>query len=417
MLRFAPSPTRDMSIIDMRIALINYIISRQQNEQFVVRMEDTDKDQTIEGKDQEILDLLKRFAIEQEQLFYQSDVLGRHQQFALSLVEQSKAFVCICPDGSHDPCSCLHNRESIATRIKTENLTYVIRIIKPHDSITFIDKIQGEIYTDPNNIGDFIILQAEGTPSYDFACACDDMLTNITTVIRDITYISHTPRQIHIKRSLGYTANTAYAHLPAIEHPDKHKLSIKWLLSEGFLLDTIINYLLSTGQTTPTEIFTLPDAIAWFDLESLSKTPIPFDIDRLRSLNREHLRAMEDIALSKIFGFADADIGKLLKLHLSEASTINALDAKIQTIFSPKSCPGEWANQMQTIAASIQKAPMIHEFHDFKQYIMEQTKLQGENLSKPLQLLMTGTQNSPALDDIYPLIKPYITEIARCTPC
>ncbi len=423
MLRAPLSPTHDMDINAMRIALINYIISRQKNEQFMARIEDTDKMRNIEGKDQEILDLLKKFAIEQDQLLYQSDHLGRYQQFALSLLEQGKAFACICTtkELKSGYCSgkCLQTQETVATKIKEENLPYVIRIKKPEEVISFIDKIQGAVNADPSEIDSFVILESDGSPSYDFASACDDMLTNISLIIQEEDQINSIPRQIHIKDTLGYSVDTGYAHLPPIlDLSDKHdSITIKWLLSEGFLLDTIINYLLLIGNETPIEVFTLPEAIKWFTLDSLSKKPIQMDMDKLRYLNRKHLETMEDITLSRIFGFADTDIGKLLKLYLEEAYTINALDAKIKAIFSPKACQQEWNDEMVAIATVIQQAPMINHFDDFIQYIMKETGLKGESLSTPLRLLMTGAHHGPELSAIYTLIKPYITEIARYTSC
>jgi glutamyl-tRNA synthetase len=408
-----------MSIDSMRLALINYIVSRQKNEQFIVRIEDIDKEHLIEGMDQEILDLLKKFSIEQDQLFYQSDTLGRHQQFALSLMAQKKAFACICATESCTG-TCLHDQERIAAHTKTENLPYVIRIKQPKESIRFVDALRGEIITDPHEIGCFVILQADGAPTHAFATACDDMLANISLIVRSQTDIHHAPLQIHIQHALGYTAPMAFAHLPTLCHASEEETgnhngenTIKWLLTEGFLLDTIINYLLLMGNKTPTEIFTLPEAIEWFTLENLSQIPATFDIQKLRFLNRAHLGAMEDIALSRIFGFADADIGKLLKLYLDEASTINELERTIKAIFAPKECSPE----MQTIATLIQDAPMFETFDDLQQYSVDQSGIEKEKLSTSLRLLMTGAQNGPKLSDIYPLIKPYITEIARCISC
>jgi glutamyl-tRNA synthetase len=413
MLRFATSPAGELSINAMRIALINYIVSRQRGERYIVRIEESIQAADSEGKDQETLDLLKKFAIEQDQLLYQSDNLGRHQQFALSLVGQDKAFACIC---SAEGCRCLDDQKSIAAQIKAENLPYVIRIKKPKTPITFTDKIKGEIQTDPDEIGSFVILSAEGSPTYDFACACDDMLADISLVIRTEEHIDHTPQQIHIKHSLGYTVETAYAHLPALLHTaDEDSDSIKWLLTEGFLPDAIINYLLLLGNETPTEIFTLPEAIEWFELEKLSSHPAPFDIDMLRQINRKHLEAMGEKALSRLFGFADADIGKLLKLYLTEATTLNALESRIKMIFSPKPCSGEQAEQMQILSALILESPMLDSFDSFTQYLSDQSKLEEKALLKALRVLMTGAQSWPELGDIYPLVNRYFTEIARCT--
>ena len=161
---------------------------------------------------------------------------------------------------------------------------------------------------------------------------------------------------------------------------------------------------------------TLPDALQWFDLNRLSGTAEPFDIDRLRALNSTHLQRMEAKALSRLFGFADADIGRLLKLYLPEAGTINALDSIIQTLFAPKELREPWAKEMQQIAILIQEAPMLDQFDDFRAYLEAHSELEGEKLLTPLRLLMTGATEGPELDKIYPLIKPYITEIARYTP-
>ena len=437
MLRFASSPTGELSLDTMRVALINYIISRQRAEQFIVRIEETDKADHTEGKDQETLDLLKKFAIEQDQLFYQRDNLGRHQQFALSLLKQGKAFACICTQEeieankahakAHKEAyqysdTCLQDQENITARIAAEKLPYSIRINKPEEPITFIDEINGEIQTKPDEIDSFMILSAEGIPTYDFACACDDMLTDISTVIQGEDHLANTPRQIHIKHALGYTAQTAYAHLPILLNTEDKQMriqdntnSIRWLLEEGFLPDAIINYLLLVGNKVPTEVFTLPDAIAWFDLSSLSKSPTEFDIDTLRFLNRQHLGAMKDKALSRLFGFADADIGKLLKLYLKEVDTINALEKKIKAVFGAKRSEGAWSKEMHTLSALIQEAPMLDDFDLFTHYLIDQSGLKDDQLLKPLRLLMTGAAQGPELSDIYPLIKPYITEIARYT--
>jgi len=429
MLRFALAPTRDMHMDDMRIALINFVIARRMGEQFILRIEDSNKEQNIQGKDQEIQDILKKFAIEQDQLFYQSDNLGRHQQLAMSLLESDKAFICICtpdePDSSEyraDRCSgkCTQHTQETLSQIKEQNSPYVVRISEPDEAIVFVDQIQGEVSTKPSEIDSFVILRADGTPTADFATACDDMMNDISIVIRSEAHISTTPREIHIQRSLGYAKSMQYAHLPIIlnkvdkmtDRDDTN--SIKWMLEQGFLLDTIINYLLLIGNSTPQDVFTLPDAIEWLELERLTADPCMIDIEKLRFLNTEHLSGMDDKSLSKIFGFADADIGKLLKLHLVKDSTIDELDIKIRAIFAPKDCSTEYGERMRTIAEVIRTAPMIRSFDDFKQYIIQKSALDEDSIEEPLQVLMTGFPTGLELADIYPLISPYITEIARC---
>jgi len=420
----------------MRVALISSIVSRQKAEPFIVRIEEPGRADSIQSKEQESLDLLKKFAIEPDQLFYQSDNLGRYQQFALSLLKQGKAFACICTEEAlkADKAAakrrnetyrysdrCLHDQENITARIAAETLPYTIRIKKPEESIVFIDKIKGEIRTEAGEIDSFVILDTEGSPTRNFASACSEILTDISTVIRGEDHLTSTPREIHVKHALGYTAQTAYAHLPAIHTEETTAdrdapVLIRELLAEGFLPDAIINYLLLAGNTPPTEHFVLPDTVAWFDFSGISEESVAFDKGTLHRLNRNHLEAMDDKKLSTLFGFADADIGKLLKLYLGEADTISVLDGRIKAIFAPKHCDGDAAAQMQALATLIYEAPMFDAFEDFIQYLITQSGIEQARLLTLLRLLITATPDGPRLEDIYPLIKPYITEIARCTP-
>jgi len=190
--------------------------------------------------------------------------------------------------------------------------------------------------------------------------------------------------------------------------------SVIWLLEQGFLPDAIINYLLLLGNKTPVEVFTLPEAIEWFDLKNISKAPAKFDIDKLRFLNREHIKRMDSKELSKIFGFADSDIGELAKVYLEESSTIFEIEDKIKNILAPKKCSESWAEEMKTLSKTILKAPMIDDFNEFKNYLIKESGLKGKKLFKPLRLLLTGQESGPELSSIYPFIKPYLLEVARC---
>jgi glutamyl-tRNA synthetase len=245
------------------------------------------------------------------------------------------------------------------------------------------------------------------------------MISGVSLIIRSEKHLSNTPKQEHIKRLLGYEHKTEYAHLPAILNQEGEEMnmldeasSVKWLFEQGFIPDAIANYLILLGNTTPTEIFTMPDALEWFDLNKLSKSPAKFDIDKLRSINRKHLEMMDDKRLSTLFGFADADIGQLAKLYLEEASTINELEVEIKQIFSPKDFESEWGAQMQTMEEIIQNAPMIDDFNDFKAHILKESGLDGEDFFTPLRLILTGAEHGPELSQIYPLIKPYLLEVA-----
>ena len=428
MLRFAPSLADDLTVTDLRIAAISWVVARQQERGWILRFQETDPSRNTEGKDTEIKQILEKFSLPWDHLLYQSESLHRHQQLAVSLLEQDKAFVCTCTpktiEAEREAAEragkpyrysgrCEQRSVEDLQRIREENIPYVIRIKLPDEPITFEDTIQGEITTPPEEIDRFIVLRSDGTPTPDFACAVDDMLSSISTVILDEEDRAGTPRQIHIRQQLGYDQPLAYAHLPGIRTPEGSP-TVKALLEEGFLPDAILNYLLLPDTQPPTEIFTLPEAVEQFDLRKLSSSPIPFDRETLRFLNREHIRRMDDKAASALYGFADADIGRLVKLYLEEASTLSELDARIQPILAPKPCKGEWEEPMRRIAAEIATMPVFKTFDAFQTYIREKTGLQSEDLLHALRRLLTGAEHGPDLEKIYPLIQSYLLEVARC---
>lgn len=435
MLRFAPSPTGDMHIGNLRVAILNYLIAQQRKESFIVRIEDTDKARNIEGKDTEIMQILEKFALIHESVSHQSEHLHMHQTLAIRLLEEGKAFVCTCTAEHLDADRNNAKAQKVAYRysgqcfdvnkeehanLKESGIPFVIRIKKPTEEIVNHDLIKGDIKTAANDVDSFVILRADGTPTYNFACACDDMLSGVDFIVRGEDHLSNTPRQKHIKTLLGYDAETTYAHLPIILNTAGEKMSkrddassVKWMFEEGFIPDAIINYLLLLGNSkAPKEIFTLPEAIEWFKIENISRSAAKFDIDKLRFINAEHLKLMDDKQLSTLFGFADADIGKLAKIYLEEASTINELVSKINPIFAAKDFEGAWGEQMRTMEVLIQNAPMMDTFDEFKSYLLKESGLKGKNLFNPLRLLLTGSEHGPELSEIYPLIKPYLLEIA-----
>lgn len=424
MLRFATSPTGDMHIDTLRVAILNYLIAQQRKENFIIRIDDTDKERNIEGKDTEIMQILEKFALKHERVFHQSEHLHMHQTLAIRLLEEGKAFVCTCTEEQLETQrysgQCFDVDKTELAKLKEIGTPFVVRIKKPTETIVNHDLIKGDIIATPDRVDSFVILNTDGTPTYNFASACDDMINGVEFIICAEEDLSNTAKQIHIKKQLGFDQETIYVHLPILLNTSGLKMLqqddtslVKWLFGEGFIPDAIINYLLLLGNSkVPEEIFTLPEAIEWFKLENISKSEVVFDIDKLRYINAEHLKRMDDKQLSTVFGFADADIGKLAKIYLDEASTIKELIAKIKPIFAAKDFEGTWGEQMRTIEVVVQNAPMINDFDTFKSYIMEKSGLEGEEFSKPLRLLLTGADHGPELSEIYPLIKSYLLEVA-----
>jgi glutamyl-tRNA synthetase len=428
LLRFAPSPTGDMNIGNLRVAIFNYIMSKQLNEDLIIRIEDTDVEKNIEGKDKEILEILNLFSIEYKSVMHQSDSLKYHQKMALQLMTQKKAYACFCSDSKLDElkeesikdgkpfkydgfCETLSDETVLNT-----NAPFTVRIKKPEHNIKFTDLLKGDFDYAPFDVDSFIILRQDKTPTYNYACAVDDMIMDISLVIREEAHLSDTPKQIHIRESLGYTKEIKYVHLPIILNPltgENDTSSVKWLIDEGFLPSAIANYLVLMGNNTPTEIFTLEEAISWFKIENVSKDSAKFDIDKLRFINKKHLETIDDMRLSKILGFADTDIGKLGKVFLDETTTIKEIKERVVKIFAQKDSYEGLHEEFLKVKECLQKAPFFNDFEELKKYISKQTNLEDDNLLKPLRYILTAADNGPNISDIYPLIKNYLGEIVK----
>lgn len=432
MLRFAPSPTGDMHIGNLRVAIFNYIVSLQRDEPLTIRIEDTDKERNIEGKDKEILDILALFNIEYLNVTHQSENLKYHRGMALQLIQNSKAFNCFCSADVleakreeakankkayryDDTCEKLHPD----LVIDNEN-PFTVRIRKPEKAIVVNDLIKGELSFEPSDVDSFIILRQDKLPTYNFACAVDDMLSDISLVIRGEDHVSNTPKQITIRNALNYDKQIEYAHLPIILNDEGKKMSkrdnassVKWLLEEGFLPSAIANYLILIGNKAPVEIFEMKDTLKWFDIKKISKSPAKFDIDKLRFINHEHLKNLDDKELSRYVGFADNDIGKLAKIYLEEASTLKELRSKITPIFSERVIAEEFKNSYDTLYKVIKNAPFFETYDEFKSYSMKGSGLKGKNFFKSMRIILTNAEHGPDLSQVYDCIKNYLGEIVK----
>ena len=433
MLRFAPSPTCDMHIENLRVALFNYILSVQKKEDLIIRIEDIDTEKNIEGKDQEIIGLLDLFGIKYKDVLYQSANLKYHRAMGLQLLHEKIAFNCFCTPETlrskkeqaiadkktyryDDACLSLRPEETI-----DNESSFTVRLRKPNVNVVFTDKIKGEMSFSPSDIDSFVILRADKNPTYNFACAVDDMISDISMIIRSEDHISDTPKQIAARAALNYTKEIEYAHLPAIlnnsgerMNEDENTFNVKWLLEEGFLPEAIINYLILIGNTTPQEIFSLKEALEWFDLSTIQTTAEKFDIEKMRLINIKHLERLDVIELSRYVGFADADIGKLSQLYLKEeASTTKELKQKIGAIFAEKNVPNELSETVAIIKPIIKDAPFMQSFNEFKSYLMKKSGLEEELFIKSLRFLLTGSMSGPEVSDMYPFLKNYLPEIIK----
>ncbi len=431
MFRFAPSPTGDMHIGNLRIALFNYICATQREEKLLIRIDNTDKERNIPGKEQEILEILTLFGITYADVTYQSHNLKFHQQLATKLLMDKNAFTCFCTPEMIDAerekakankityqysgaCENLHDDEVI-----NNEAPFSVRIKRPNEDIEFEDVIQGKMHFSKNDIDSFIILHVDKSPTHNFACALDDLLSDISMVIHSEEHISDTPKQIMIRDYLGYDKQITYAHVPIIlndagekMHKEDDAFSVKWLLEEGFLPSAIANYLIMIGNKTPIEIFDISEALEWFDLSKISKSPAKFDMTKLRQINRAHIKRLPALELAKFIGYSSKDLGELAKIYTEEGSTVNEIKPKIDAIFAKKE-PSDFQEEYATLVKVAKEAPYFKEFDDFKAHLIKKSGLEEKQLFKPLQFLLTGAENGPNLSDVYPHIRNYLGEIIQ----
>ncbi|MDA3046095.1 glutamate--tRNA ligase [Campylobacter sp. VBCF_06 NA8] len=434
MYRFAPSPTGDMHIGNLRAAIFNYIRSLQDKSGFILRIEDTDTARNIEGKDKDIMEILTLFGIKWQTLYYQSKNLKFHQEFAAKLLQEGKAFCCFCSEEELAAKKEKAKEKGVAYRYDgtCEHLSdaevidnpkpFTIRLKKPTRVLKFTDAIKGEISFEPENIDSFVIMRADKTPTYNFACATDDMLEGVTFVIRGEDHVSNTPKQNWIRECLGYTDEISYAHLPIILGPDGKKMSkrddassVKWMLDTGFLPEAIANYLVLLGNKTPCEVFSIEEAVEFFDIAKISKAPAKFDIDKLAFINREHIKRASAERICELFGVDESKV-ELVKFYTQESSLIPEIKAKISAIFSQKEIPSEFSQNAEILRNEILNLTQIPaEFSELKTILMEKTALKGKAFFMPLRLLLTGAPHGPELGELYPLIKSSIKEILNAS--
>ncbi len=423
MLRFAQSPTGDMNISNLRVAIFNYIVSVQRKEDLIIRIEDMDKDSNIDGKDKEILDILNLFGIEYSQIIYQSEQTRFHSAMALQLIHDKKAFSCFCSDdwldkkrqeAKDDKKEYFYDdacRNLPAELVIDNTAPFTIRIAKSSNEITIKDAIKGDVTFKTDVLDSFIIMRQDKTSMQNFSSAIDDMLNNISIVIRNEKNFNSSPQQEHIRKSLNYDKSIEYAHLPMILNADE--ISVKFLLEEGFLPEAIINYLILIGNKTPKEIFSMQEAKEWFSLDTISNSPTPFDMDRLRYINTQHLNNLDSKELSRYLGFADDSIGELAKVYLTDVSTTKELREKIEPIFATKNIPAEFSEEVEKLIVVIKNAPYFDEYTKFEKYVMQESNIEEKNFLKLLRLVLTGAENGPDISEIYKHIKNYIGEIVK----
>lgn len=328
--RFAPSPTGYLHVGGARTALYNYLYARQNNGQFLLRIEDTDKTRSTEEAIAQIMRSLKWLGLRWHEVPYRQTRRQRlYQEAAHKLVQQKKAYLCFCPPGG---CSldCRNLDEKQMAQLQKKGTKPTVRLATPTSgTTTFQDLTKGRISVENDNIDDYILTRSDGTPTYNLAVVVDDHTMDITHVIRGDDHLSNTPRQIVLYQALGYQT-PEFAHLPLIAGPDKKPLSkrygavsIEELKRLGYLPEALINYLalLGWGYDEKTTFFTVDELLEKFSLEKVSKNPAIWDQDKLLWLNGEYIRKL-----------SVKELAHKLKLLLQKSGIVEDNAARLENI-------------------------------------------------------------------------------------
>ncbi len=406
MLKYAISPVRDLQIDNLYIALLNYIVAKQTSDDFILFIQDLEV-QNNSTQAGDIIEILKKFAIDAKHTIYQSQNLKTYQLFAKRALQDDKAYVCFC---NEDSCknSCIDlSKQEVQSKIDSNN-SYSIYIKEPRNTIFINDKIKGKTLLNPSDIGSFKIIDQNLNPTQTFANAIDNMSSNITTIIRDEKEIIETFKELYIQNMLGYNQDIEYIHLPSILDKKSDLSSIIWLFKEGFLPDAIIDYLISLNYDLKKDIHYLPDIINNLVVTKVTKNR-KYNFNELKEFNKKHLELIDSIKLSSIVGFADESIGELLKYFLKDATTINELEKKFSSIFSKKECD----ESLKELSKLIFKAPMINSYDELIEYLLKNCSLDKKTLEVKLQKLISKDDTIDT-KEVYPFIKTYIMEVAKC---
>lgn len=308
--RFAPSPTGYMHIGNLRTALYNYLITKHENGEFILRIEDTDQQREVEGAIDIIYNVLDETGLHYDEgplkpgnvgPYVQSERLEIYHKYAKELIELGGAHYCFCQkDEEYENDPCIHlTKEEIEEKIKNGERYVIRQTIPQNEKVDFDDEVYGHIEVETNTLDEGILIKSDGYPTYNFANVIDDHLMEITHVIRGNEYLASTPKYNLIYNKFGWEKPT-YIHLPPVMKDETHKLSkrngdasYQDLIKKGYLKEAIINYIALLGCSFgDEEILTLDQLIEKFEIRHINKSGAIFDIDKLRWMNGMYLRNM-----------------------------------------------------------------------------------------------------------------------------
>jgi len=327
--RFAPAPSGDLHVGNVRTALYNWVFARGRGGSFVFRVEDTDRSRVTDESYHAALDVLRWLGLDWDEgpqkggpyaPYRQSERLETYAGVAAQLQEQGAAYPCYCTqeevrrravEAHRPPGYDGHCRELTPEQVagyQREDRQPVLRFRMPEGSTTFTDLVRGEVSVDHATIADFALTRGGGHPLYMLAASVDDVLMKITHIVRGEDLLASVPRQLALYAAMGVAAADVprFAHLPLITGADSKPLSkrhgevsLAYYRRQGFTPEAMVNYLALLGWSLDAEreLFSLEEMVAAFRLDRVSHNPARFDLKKLEAINGDKIRelAVEDL--------------------------------------------------------------------------------------------------------------------------
>lgn len=329
--RFAPSPTGFLHIGGARTALYNYLFAKSSGGSFIVRVEDTDLERSTKEFEQSQMADIEWLGLSADEgpscvgdfgPYRQSERLDIYQEYALNLLKEGKAFYDFCTDDELEAMSVKSKEEGTpsytgkwkekehwkeASERVEKGEKAPIRFLAPDKDYTLVDYVRGNVKFPAGMVGDFVILRSNGVPTFNFCNVIDDHLQKITHVIRGEDHVNNTLRQLMIYEAIKAPL-PEFAHVSLLIGSDRQKLSkrhgatsVTQYKEEGYLPEALTNYLCLLGWSHPEEkdVFNLSDLKDVFDLKRFSKSHAIYDIEKLKWINGQHIKEMNDEELLK----------------------------------------------------------------------------------------------------------------------
>jgi len=437
--RFAPSPTGALHIGGARTALFNWLFARHHKGQFLLRIEDTDRERSTKEHEQSILDGMKWLGMDwDENPIYQSERTDLYKEHVQKLLDEGKAYKCYCTPEEVDEMRKKAMAEGgkpkydgrCRERTDPPNLPYTIRFKAPLEGSTSFDDIcRGTITTPNDQLDDLIIARSDGTPTYNFVVVVDDVTMKITHVVRGDDHINNTPRQVLLYQALGYDV-PKFAHLPMIFGPDKKKLSkrhgaasVMEYKDMGYLPGALVNYLARLGWASgDQEIFTTQELFEKFDLDAVGNSPSVFDFEKLAWVNSQHMMkcSNEDLIgmvepfMSKLGLRMDdrAYAAQVMEVEKPRATTLTELADVSAFFFKDEITIDEKAREkwlgdegLGVIKSLCTKLDTLDTFNEetlapIFSSLVEETGLKMKKIAQPVRVALTGNTASPGIFDV-----------------